>query len=132
MAIVINNTEKVIEDANGLISNSEKMNEISSSIAYILSELAPLWEGTQSDAISYNTNLRKNQELVKLRENFVEYIKENIELIKQSIILVIIEEDVDTKQEAFKVIEKYATVCEFKPQNPMQLEKRLKAICNRV
>ena len=75
---------------------------------------------------------RKNQELAKLRENFVEYIKENIELIKQSIILVIIEEDVDTKQEAFKVIEKYATVCEFKPQNPMQLEKRLKAICNRV
>ena len=75
---------------------------------------------------------RKNQELAKLRDNFVDYIKENIELIKQSIILVIIEEDVDTKQEAFKVIEKYGVVCEFKPQNPMQLEKRLKAICNRI
>ena len=88
--------------------------------------------------IARNTGLlkkegkRKNQELAKLRDNFVDYIKENIELIKQSIILVIIEEDVDTKQEAFKVIEKCGTVCEFKPQNPMQLEKRLKAICNRV
>ena len=64
MAIIINNTEKVIEDANSLISNSEKMNEISSSITKILNELAPLWESSQSDAISYNTNLRKNQELV--------------------------------------------------------------------
>lgn len=75
---------------------------------------------------------RKNQELVKIKERLVEYIKENIKIINESIVLVIIEEEVDVKQELFKTIEKYGVVCEFKAQNPMQLEKRLKAICNRI
>lgn len=75
---------------------------------------------------------RKNQELSKIKEGLVEYIKENIKIINDSIILVIVEEEVDTKQELFKTIEKNGVICEFKAQNPMQLEKRLKAICNRI
>ena len=75
---------------------------------------------------------RKNQELAKIKERLVDYIKENIKIINESIILVIVEEEVDNKQELFKTIEKYGTICEFKAQNPMQLEKRLKAICSRI
>ena len=50
---------------------------------------------------------RKNQELAKIKERLVDYIKENIKIINESIILVIVEEEVDNKQELFKTIEKY-------------------------
>ena len=75
---------------------------------------------------------RKNEAITKLRNNINETIVKNIETIKRSVILVFVEDEVDEKQELFKTIDKYGIVCKFDFQKPFQLEKRLKAICNRI
>lgn len=73
---------------------------------------------------------RKNAELSNLREKISSYIKENIDIISNSVVLVIIEEDIDNKQELYKIFDKFGVVCNFEYQKPMQIQKRLKAICN--
>lgn len=73
---------------------------------------------------------RKNVELLNLREKISSYIKENIDIINDSVVLVIIEEDIDNKQELYKIFDKFGVVCNFEYQKPMQIQKRLKAICN--
>lgn len=86
--------------------------------------------------IARNTGLlkkegkRKNAELAKTREKLEVYIKENIEQIKQSVVLVFIEEDADSKQELYNIIDKLGVVCKFDYQKPIQIEKRIQAICN--
>lgn len=85
--------------------------------------------------IARNTGLlkkegkRKNTELAKLREKLVEYIKNNIETINQSVVIVFIEEDIDLKLDLVKTIDKLGIVCNFEFQKPAQLEKRIKGIC---
>ena len=44
--------------------------------------------------------------------------------------LVFVEEEADTKQELYTTIDKLGIVCKFDYQKPMQIEKRIKAICN--
>ena len=73
---------------------------------------------------------RKNTELSNLREKISRYIKENIDIINDSVVLVIIEEDIDNKQELYKIFDKFGVVCNFEYQKPMQIQKRLKVICN--
>lgn len=73
---------------------------------------------------------RKNVELSKSKEKIAKYIEENIEIIKNSIVLVFVEEEADTKQELYKTIDKLGVVCKFEYQKPIQIEKRLKGICN--
>ena len=86
--------------------------------------------------IARNTGLlkkdgkRKNVELEKSREKLIEYINKNIDIIKESVVLVFVEENADTKKELYKVIDKNGVVCNFEYQKPIQLEKRIKAICN--
>lgn len=72
---------------------------------------------------------RKNAELVALREKVNAYIKENIEIIKTSVVLVFVEEEVDTKQELYTTLDKLGVVCKFDYQKPIQIEKRIQAIC---
>ncbi len=72
---------------------------------------------------------RKNTELEKNREKLNKYINENIEIIKQTVILVIIEDDIQ-KCDLTTTIEKNGVVVKFDLQKPMQLEKRIKDICN--
>lgn len=85
--------------------------------------------------IARNTGLlkkegkRKNAELAKTREKLEVYIKENIEQIKQSVVLVFIEEDADSKQKLYNIIDKLGVVCKFDYQKPIQIEKRIQAIC---
>ena len=50
-------------------------------------------------------------------------------MIKESVILVFIENDVD-KNGLYKEIEKVGCVCNFERQKPIDLGKRIKAICN--
>ncbi len=86
--------------------------------------------------IARNTGLlkkegkRKNAELSKLKEKIVNYLNENIETLKQSVILVFVEEEADSKQKLYATIDKLGVVCQFAYQKPLQIEKRLKAICN--
>lgn len=86
--------------------------------------------------IARNTGLfkkegkRKNAELMSLKEKINTYLIKNEELIKDSVVLVFVEEEADTKQELYTTIDKLGNVCKFDYQKPMQIEKRIKAICN--
>lgn len=85
--------------------------------------------------IARNTGLlkkegkRKNAELAKLKEKVSNYLKENIQVIQSSVVLVFVEEEADTKQELYKTIDELGIICKFDYQKPMQIEKRMKAIC---
>ena len=57
-----------------------------------------------------------------------EYIKENIEYINNSVVIVFVEYDID-RNELYKIIEKNGIVCEFAKLKPNDLIKRLKQIC---
>lgn len=72
---------------------------------------------------------RKNAELAKLKEKVSNYLKENIEVIQSSVVLVFVEEEADTKQELYKTIDELGIICKFDYQKPIQIEKRMKAIC---
>lgn len=86
--------------------------------------------------IARNTGLlrkdgkRKNVELEKSREKLIEYLNKNIDMIKESVVLVFVEENADNKKELYKVIDKNGVICNFEYQKPIQIEKRMKAICN--
>lgn len=65
----------------------------------------------------------------KFENRLAQYLDENLDMIKDSIILVFIEDDVE-KNALYKEIEKVGCVCDFERQKPIDLAKRLKAICN--
>ena len=66
----------------------------------------------------------------KIKEKISKYIEENINIINTSVVLVFVEEEAETKQELYKTIDKFGNVCKFDFQKPIQIEKRIKAICN--
>lgn len=74
-----------------------------------------------------NAEDKKNDN--KFENKLATYIDENINMIKESVILVFIENDVD-KNGLYKEIEKVGCVCNFERQKPIDLGKRIKAICN--
>lgn len=74
-----------------------------------------------------NTKTTKKAET--MQEKVATYIKENIETIKETVVLIFIEEESD-KNELQKTIDKLGIVCEFIKLKPTQILKRLKAICN--
>ncbi len=84
--------------------------------------------------IARNTGLfkkeakKKQSEMASIKLAIDSYISENIETIKETVILVFIEEEAD-KTELFNTIDKYGIVCEFSKQNPLQLKNRLMQIC---
>ena len=86
--------------------------------------------------IARNTGLfkkegkKKTGELYKLKEKLAEYIEQNIKIIQESVVLVFVDEEVDEKSDLFKKIEKNGVVCKFDYQKPIQIEQRIKAICN--
>lgn len=86
--------------------------------------------------IARNTNLfaregkRKNAEIAKMKEKLTEYLQENEKIIKQSVVLVFVEDSADSVQKLYKTIDKIGVVCKFDYQKPIQIEKRIKAICN--
>ena len=72
---------------------------------------------------------KKNADLAKLRNKVNEYIEKNIDVIKETVILVIIEDDIQ-KHGLVTTIEKHGSSVKFDYQKPIQLEKRIKSICN--
>ena len=72
---------------------------------------------------------RVNSELADIRKRLNEYIVSNLNTIKQSIILVIIEDDI-SKSDLISTIEKNGVSVKFEYQKPIQIEARLKVICN--
>ncbi len=86
--------------------------------------------------IARNTGLlkkegkRKNAELANLREKINDYINKSIDVINESAVLVFVEEEVESKQELYKTLDKLGIVCKFDYQKPIQIASRLKGICN--
>ena len=71
---------------------------------------------------------RKTGVNIKLIENVARYINENIETIKEAVVLVFVEKEIE-KNELYKEVEKNGIVCEFQELKPIQLIARIKAIC---
>lgn len=68
--------------------------------------------------------------LKELRENLEKYIKDNIDDIKQNLVIVFVEESVEKLKITKQVEEFGGIVCEFELLKPMQIEKNLSSICN--
>lgn len=65
----------------------------------------------------------------ELKDKINGYLKENVEMINESVILVFVEDDVE-KNSIYNTIEKIGKICNFEEQKPFQIGKRLKGICN--
>lgn len=119
-----------IKGINYITIDEENVNNLISEIE------TPAFGYEKKLIIARNTGLfkkegkRKNAELAKVREKINEYIEENIDIINSSLVLVFVEEEADKKQKIYETIEKLGTVCEFEFQKPIQIEKRVKAICS--
>lgn len=62
-------------------------------------------------------------------DKLAEYLKENFDLIKDEVILVFIESEIE-KNTLYEIIDKNGCVCNFEKQKPIDIAKRLKSICN--
>ena len=65
----------------------------------------------------------------ELKDKINSYLKENVDMINESVILIFVENQAE-KNSIYNTIEKIGTVCNFEEQKPFQIIKRLKAICN--
>lgn len=64
-----------------------------------------------------------------IQEKIAEYIKNNMDIIKESVILVFIDSEVD-KNVVYEQLDKNGIVCNIEELKPIQLVKKLKQICN--
>ncbi|MBQ3145292.1 MAG: DNA polymerase III subunit delta [Clostridia bacterium] len=78
----------------------------------------------------FKKGAKKNPEANSERQKKIaKYVKENINLINDSTILLFIEEDI-SKVDLQKVIEENGVVCNFERLKPLDIKKRLQVICN--
>ena len=63
------------------------------------------------------------------KDKINDYLKNNVDMINDSVILIFVESQAE-KNSIYNTIEKIGTVCNFEEQKPIQIIKRLKAICN--
>ena len=84
--------------------------------------------------IARNTGLfkkegrKKNASNTELINRVAEYIKENIKIIQEAVVLVFVEQEAD-KNELYKTIEKKGITCEFQELKPVQITARIKGLC---
>lgn len=72
---------------------------------------------------------KKDTYLEEYKNRLCKYIESNIEVINKYVLLVFVEQDIE-KSDLYKIIEEYGIICNFEKQKPMQIAKRIKAICN--
>lgn len=70
-----------------------------------------------------------NSQVNLLANKIANYINENIKMIKESVVIIFVEDEAD-KNELYKVIDENGIVCEFNKLKELEISKRLKAICN--
>ena len=71
---------------------------------------------------------KKGEANKDLQNKIAEFIDKNIELINQSVVIVFIEDDI-TKNDLSSIIEKKGVTCNFEKLKPIDVKKRIKAIC---
>lgn len=72
---------------------------------------------------------KKGADFVNLRDRLLEYLKENEQIIKETVVLVFIEESVDKTKMLSTLEELGASICNFEYQKLPNIVARLKAIC---
>lgn len=72
---------------------------------------------------------KQKESVTKLKDRLSEYIKENIDTIKESAVIVFVEEEAG-KINLLNTIDKFGVVCKFEYQKPAQIQKRIKSICS--
>lgn len=123
------NFGEMVKGINYILIDENNLNELISDIE------TPAFGYEKKLIIVKNSGLfkkeakKKNIELINLKDRLNTYINENINIIKDSVVLVFVEEDAQ-KQELLSTIEKYGIVVKFDYQKPIQIEKRIKVICN--
>lgn len=119
-----------IKGINYILIDEQNVQEIISDIE------TPSFGYEKKLIIARNTGLfgkdakKKNGDISKLKDKLTQYIEENIKIINDSVVLAFVEEEVDNKSEIYKTIEKNGIVCKFDFQKPIQIEQRIKSICN--
>lgn len=73
--------------------------------------------------------LGKTVKALTLQEKIASYIKENVDIINETVVLLFIEKEV-AANELQKTIQNLGQVCNFEKLKPMQIGKRIKTICN--
>ena len=131
-----------------LISNSikkikKKFGELLKGINYIVLDEASISElipNIESPAFGYDKKLiivndskifkkdGRKKTLTPIQEKILNYIKENLEIINESVTIVF-KEAVADKNEIYTEIEKNGIVCEFAELKPVEIISRLKKIC---
>ena len=106
------------------------------SIENIISDIeTPAFGYEKKLIVARNTGLFKSgtkkqkESLSKLKDKLNDYLKENSDIIKESVVIVFVEEEAG-KSSLLNTIDKLGKVCKFEYQKPVQIQKRLKAICN--
>lgn len=72
---------------------------------------------------------KRGQEFANFRDKLIDYLKENITIINESIVLVFIEETVDKTKLLSTLEQLNADICHFEYQKLPNIVLRLKAIC---
>ena len=119
----------LIKGINYILIDDKNVNDIISDIE------TPCFGYEKKLIIAKNTGLFKKELKTKkkpediIRDKIVNYINENIEMIKESVVLVFVEE-IAEKNSLFEIIEKYGIICNYEYQKQNQIIERLKAIAN--
>ena len=106
-------------------------------LAEIISDIeTPSFGFEKKLIVAKNTGLFKKEGKKKVKKEdqsiktkLLDYLNENFDLIKDTVILVFIENEAD-KCELMQFIEKNGVVCNFEYQKASQIQTRLKAIAN--
>ena len=123
----------------------EKMNGInyiqldSTNVSNIISDIeTPAFRYPKKLIIVKDSGLFKKQSKGKKNENekddnkftnkISQYIEENITIIKESVIIVFVENEAE-KNNLYKTIEKNGQICEFTQLKPAELERKISSIC---
>ena len=119
---------KLVKGINYILIDETNIQEIIPNIE------TPAFGYNKKLIIAKNTGLfkkdskKKNPKLVETKELLNKYINDNIDLIKESIVIVFIEDEAE-KDDLLESFEKLGIVCKFDYQKPLELQKRIKNIC---
>jgi len=116
------------KNADKLISDIETPAFGYSKKLIIIKDSGLLKKETRSKKSEEKTT-KKSSKTQTIQEKIAVYIKENIEEINETVVLVFIEKEVATN-ELFKTIQNLGISCNFEKLKPAQISKRIKAICN--
>lgn len=123
------NFGQMVKGINYILIDENNLNELISDIETPAFGYEKKLIIVKNSGIFKKEGKRKNIELSNLKERLNTYINDNINIIKSSVVLVFVEDEA-VKQDLFSTIEKYGVVVKFDFQKPIQIEKRIKTICN--